>query len=130
MKLDDLVKKKSKFLNLKIGEEGIFTYKGYQIVPSQFNPDEEIVRYELIDEDGRTKYWTNGSIKVMQAFMEIPLNSKIKIKRLPKLSLQGKIIPNLSQWIVEMIPAIPPVKEPFEEEIKNLNNFKKNRKKS
>jgi len=50
------------------GESITVVYKGYKIVPDAFNPGKEKVQYEVETEDGKTKFWNNGSGRVAMFF--------------------------------------------------------------
>jgi len=65
--LSDIVKKRSPYLKLEPGESTEALYKGYKLVPSQYDPDKENFRF-LLEINGETKYWDTSSNKVAMVF--------------------------------------------------------------
>lgn len=56
--------------------EGI--YKGYTVVPDNFNPGKEKVRYE-IEIEGKVKYWSSGSGAIAMQFDSAKVGQMVSI---------------------------------------------------
>ena len=65
--LADEVKKRSPYLILEAGESVEALYKGFKLVPSQYDPKKENFRF-LLEINGETKYWDTSSSKVAMVF--------------------------------------------------------------
>ena len=67
--LQKIVQKRSPYLNLEAGQSVEALYKGYKLVPSQFDHEKEVFRF-MLEIGGETKYWDTGSNRVALAFDE------------------------------------------------------------
>jgi len=65
--LADIVKKRSPYLKLEPGESVEALFKGYKLVPSQYDPEKEVFRF-LLEINGEVKYWDTSSNKVAMVF--------------------------------------------------------------
>ena len=98
--LSDLVKKRSPYLKLADGETVEAVYKGYKMVPSTYNPEDEVFRFMVevtVDGEKSTKYWDTGSNAVAMAFDECKVGDMVKITKNVVLGKSGK---EQTQWIV------------------------------
>jgi len=78
--LADIVKQRSPYLRLEAGESTVATYKGYKLVPSTYDPENEVFRF-MLDIGGETKYWDTGSNKVAMVFDECKVGDVVKITK-------------------------------------------------
>ena len=67
----------SKFITMKSGEVLEAVYEGHTIVPNHFNPSLKSVRYVLSG-----KFFSSTSKKLASMMAEIPLGTKVQIKRI------------------------------------------------
>jgi len=65
--LQKIVQKRSPYLNLEAGQSVEALYKGYKLVPSQFDHEKEVFRF-MLEIGGETKYWDTGSNRVALVF--------------------------------------------------------------
>jgi len=65
--LQKIVQKRSPYLKLEAGQSVEALYKGYKLVPSQFDPEKEVFRF-MLEIGGETKYWDTGSNRVALVF--------------------------------------------------------------
>ena len=101
--LAEEVKRRSPFLRLEAGESTVATYKGYKMVPSTYDPDQENYRFLLgIEVDGEmtTKYWDTGANKVALVFDTVKEGEKVKIT---KNIIKGKNGKESTSWEVEPV---------------------------
>jgi len=79
--LEDFARRNSKFLKLDDKESFTGKYVSSKCVPSAFDPDKEIVQYELEYLDGQKVTWNNGSGRVAKEFAKIKLGETVTITR-------------------------------------------------
>ena len=104
--LKDLVKENSVWLKLQVGEFTIVKYVDFKIVPSSIDPQKNVAQFQL-QENGKIKYWTNGSGKVMLVFDELTKGKDwVKISRLPWKDKAGKVVEGKSEWVVEKTDSV------------------------
>src|SRR3990167_6957107 len=78
--IDKFIFDNSLFLNLQDGESFEGIYKGYEIVPSTFDPDKEVLAYNF-EVDGVEKPFKSGSLKLARQMKEIEEGTTVKISR-------------------------------------------------
>lgn len=78
--LADRAKQQSKFLIIEKGQMAVVRYLDYRIVPSNLDPTKDVVQYR-VSEDGREKFWSNGSAAVMRTMDKIKKGVLIGIQR-------------------------------------------------
>ena len=82
--LADKVKARSPFLRLEAGESVVATYKGYKMIPSTYDPDNDIFRFILeieVDGEKQQKYWDTGANKVAMVFDPLTRGDQVKITK-------------------------------------------------
>jgi TFIIF-interacting CTD phosphatase-like protein len=86
---------------LPVGESVVAKYLDFKIIPSDIDPEKEVVQYKL-EEQGMPKYWKNGSGKIMSAFDGFTKGKTwVKITRSPMLDKAGKVIEGKTVYAVE-----------------------------
>ena len=78
--LNDKAKSQSKFLIIDKGGSVLVKYVNFRFIPSNLDPSVEIVQY-IVNQDGKEKYWNNGSASVMRQMDKIKKGSWIIINR-------------------------------------------------
>lgn len=107
--LADEVKKRSPYLQVEDGESVVAIYRGFKMVPSSFNPEEDIFRFTLgIGEE--EKFWDTGSNKVAMVFDHVKEGEEVKIT---KSVVNGK-----NNWKLEPVKKEEPFIEGLEKEKK------------
>lgn len=89
---DDLnkwAKDNNQFFKLDDGQYTIVTYKGFKVVPNNFDPDKEQIRYTLLV-DGQTKYWNSSSTRIAEAFAKVKVGDMVKINKESTENGKGK----------------------------------------
>ena len=79
--LNEFVKDNSKFLKIDDGETFEGNYLGYKVATSQYDPDKEVVIYQLEFPDGKKVFWQTGSTAVARVISNFKGGEKIKITR-------------------------------------------------
>jgi len=87
--LNKWAKDNNQFFKLEAGQSVIAEYKGYKIVPNNFDPDKEQIRYTLLI-DGIVKYWNNGSTVIAETFSNIGIGSKVRVTKEATKDGKGK----------------------------------------
>lgn len=113
--LADKARAQSNFLILNKGEWVVVKYIGFRFVPSQLDPSKDVVQYKLV-EDGREKFWTNGSSAVMRYMDNIKPGSFIKISRDKAVNKDGREDTTKSKYSVIEVSALGKVLRPEEEQ--------------
>lgn len=101
--LKDRANQQSKFLIIAKGGTAVVRFLDYRFVPSALDPTIDVVQYK-VEEDGKEKFWTNGSAAVMRVMDEVEKGSWIRIIRNPWMSKDGKEDINKSSYMVEKLP--------------------------
>ncbi len=117
--LKDKANQQSKFLIIEKGSSVIVRFLDFRFVPSQRDPSVEVVQYKVV-EDGKDKFWTNGSGAIMRVMDEIKKGSYVKISRDKWMSKDGREDTSKSSYKVEPCDELGQVLEsaPVEKEAK------------
>lgn len=67
-KLGEIAKARSPYLKVLPGEEATVCYKGFKMVPDNFNPEGPDKYRFIFEVDQQTKYWDTGSNSVAMFF--------------------------------------------------------------
>ena len=105
--LKDKAKAQSKFLILAKGETAIVQLLGFKMVPSERDPTIELALFELL-ENGRTKFWKNGSSSVWMAMDAVNRLDWIQISRNKAIKQDGTEDLTKSKYVVEVLPGYVP----------------------
>jgi len=92
--INDFIFENSLFLSLQDGESFEGIYKGYEIVPSTFDPEKTVLSYTF-EINETEKPFKSGSLKLAQQMKDIKEGTKVEISRSgegPKTTYQVKII--------------------------------------
>jgi len=76
--LATMAQKISPFLKIPDNGSVIVMYKGFGMIPDNFNPGKEKVRY-TVELDGEDKYFDSGSARVMLSFDTVLEGEMVKI---------------------------------------------------
>lgn len=86
--LADKAREQSKFLILEKGKSALVRFVDFRFVPSQKDPSVDVVMYR-VNEDGREKFWTNGSSAIMRMMDTTPKGAWIRITRASWINKDG-----------------------------------------
>ena len=78
--INDFIFENSLFLSLQDGESFEGIYKGYEIVPSTFDPEKEVLSYNF-EVNGTEKPFKSGSLKLAQQLKDIASGTNVRISR-------------------------------------------------
>ena len=111
--LSDKANQQSKFLILNKGEHAIVQFIDFRFVPSQKDPTVEVVMYRL-NQDGKEKFWTNGSSKIMRFMDEVKQRTWLRISRKKWLNKDGSEDKGKSAYSVDELNDRGEIIRPFE----------------
>lgn len=94
----DAAKGNSKFLKLSMNESCVMEFLGYEVVPSQKDPDKKVVRCKLRNTANDTKYWDTGNTNTMMIIDQLKPGQLVEIARKPWENPDKTIDPNKSSW--------------------------------
>lgn len=78
--INDFIFENSLFLSLQDGESFEGIYKGYEAVPSTFDPEKEVLAYNF-EVNGVEKPFKSGSLKLAVQMKDVAIGTIVKVSR-------------------------------------------------
>ena len=103
--LSDKAKQQSNFLIIEKGHYAVVRFESYRFIPSQLDPNKEVVQYRLI-EDGLVKFWTNGSGRIMLFMDKVQPGQWLRIHRRKMISDSGVEDSNKSRYDIYLCDSM------------------------
>ena len=100
--LSDKANQQSKFVIIEKCQQVVLRYEDFRFVPSQRDPTVEVVMYRF-NQDGREKFWTNGSSRIMRFMDNVAKGSWVRITRADWINKDGSTDKTKSTYTVEEI---------------------------
>ena len=99
--LANMAQKISPFLKIPDNGSVIVTYKGFGMIPDNFNPGKEKVRY-TVELNGEDKYFDSGSARVMISFDSVLEGEMVKLTKEVKNNKVRYLVETLAKQEAEV----------------------------
>lgn len=101
-RLTDKANQQSNFLVIEKGTSVVVKFLSWREVPSSMDPTKDVIQYKVV-QDGKEKFWTNGSGAVMRTMDKIKEGSWIEIRRDRSFNKDGVEDKSKSTYMVRQV---------------------------